>query len=445
MEGERSTIGVPHANFLGMAAQGLRFKSVDRNVVDHPVERRGFVQVPLDYDQPDKDTIEIFYRMLPAHASSANDRSKPVIVIFNGGPGIPSSDYRPLGYDYDNPSSPKNGSRDPFKYLLRTHRVLLIDQRGTDGQSAPLDMDFPDTDARTVARLFSSDSMARDFLAVIDAVIPKEDPFYVIAQSFGGLPGMQYLALSEKRRPNAMIFSCSALPHMDLMPNLLARRREQLKLNLQLRQACPDIEQKLGKARARVESLGLDPVHVDGLFAWLGRGTPGEWEKKLLDKLDVLTRQSRDEIEDDPEYKYVLTNLLNLILCTVNFTPGNTDRVNAQITSEQLPFESWMLDENRVMMMMGRDGTWQDRLLEGIERDPLPVTPFPSIEELRRSISGNRVVFVAGENDGFNPPEAYLQTVGQFLVEGSTEVLTLPGGHGAIFQEPGQQMILSLE
>src|SRR4051794_31199964 len=100
----------------------IAYKKVDRGVLEHPRERRGFVSVPLDHAKAAGEKIDIFYRLLPAYDGTA----RPMIVIFNGGPGVSCSAYRPLDFDYADPASPKNGPLDRFKYILNTHRVLLI-------------------------------------------------------------------------------------------------------------------------------------------------------------------------------------------------------------------------------------------------------------------------------------------------------------------------------
>lgn len=92
--------------------------------------------MPLDYSQGCSPNINIFYRMIPAYGSQINDKSKPIIVVMNGGPGAPSSVYRSLNFDY---SKPNPNIFDRFKYLLINYRILLVDQRGTDGLSLPID------------------------------------------------------------------------------------------------------------------------------------------------------------------------------------------------------------------------------------------------------------------------------------------------------------------
>lgn len=423
-------------------APTLPFKPVDRAAVSHhPVERRGFVTVPLDYADPAAGTIDVFYRILPAHGSTADDPTKPLVVVINGGPGISCSFYRPLDYDYANQQMPRGGF-DRFVYLLRTHRVVLVDQRGTDGQSAPLDMDAPELDARAVGRLFSSDSVARDTLAVVNALIPDGERFWMIAQSYGGLPGMQYLALPDARLPTGIIFSSSALPFEDPLATMRFRRREQLRLNLHLRDMVPDVAERLDAVRAHCRAVGADPGIVHGLYVLLGKGVPGYWEPELVSRLDKILSQSKAEIDADVEAGLESPSLLNYILSSVNFTPGFTDRTLAALGSREIPFEPWMIDEHEMLMRTGQDGSWREAMVADLDaRAPTP-TVFPTMEALRAAIAKTQVLFTPADNDAFVPGDAYREVVAGFAVPGHTEVRVLPGGHNAIFHEPGHKALL---
>ncbi len=413
----------------------MRFKTVDPKVIQHSVERRGFHTVPLDYQNPDGATIDLFYRLIPAHGSTPDNRDKPVIVVINGGPGIPASFYRPLDYDYTTNSMPQGGL-DRFQHLLRSYRVLIVDQRGTDGCSAPLDMDDSTLDPDYVARYFSSDSHARDYRAVIDALIPEGDPFFIIAQSYGGMPGMQFLGHTG-RRANGIVFSSSALPFEDPVNSMLGRRREQMRLNLHLRNVIPDIAERIGRVRAHYEALQLDPSFLHGLFSLLGKDVPGVWEPGFVARLDKILSQSREQILADIEAGLEAPNLLNYILSSVNFSPGFTDRTLATRGSHEIPFESWMIDENVMLMQTGQDGSWRQELINRFDAAPSTPTPFPSLETLREAITHNQLLFTAADNDAFVPAEGYRQVVQRFSVPGHTEMQTLPGGHSAIFLEKG--------
>ena len=417
------------------------FKSVPAGMLEHSLERRGFVDAPFDHAEPAGASIPLFFRLIPAYGRRHDDPSRPIIVVVNGGPGIASSAYRPLAFDYGNPGAPGNGSLDRFKHLLHSYRILLVDQRGTDGLSTPLDMTDPSIDADGIARWFSSDSQARDYRAVIEAVIPKEEPFFMIAQSYGGMVGMQYLSLTlaGARRPRGVVFSCSALPYEDVLASSLARRTEQLKLNFELRAAVPDIEARLAKVRAHLEKLALDPGLVNGLFGFLGKGVTGIWEKGFTAQLEKMLGQTREELVKAAKENFGEVNLLNYILSSSNFTPGETDRTIAAVTSARVPYEPWMIDENWVTMQAGGGIAWREAFVAAMDRKPPPPTPFDSVERLRAAIALNRVLFTPADNDAFVPAESYVEAIAKFEVPGRTSVRRLPGGHNAIFLEEGHR------
>ncbi len=420
----------------------FRFQKINSEVAYHPVEQRGFVTVPFDLSQPKGDTIEVFYRLLPAHHTNPEDSKKPIIVVINGGPGIPSSFYRPLDFDYQNPNSPANGSLDRFMFFLKTHRILLVDQRGTPGQTAPLNMDNPEQNAALVAKYFSSDSQAHDILAVIEKIIPREDEFYIIAQSYGGMVGMQYLSLPNARKPKGIVFSSSGLPYEDTLESYQSRRKEQLKLNHHLLQVVPTIKEKIFQVRGHLRSLGLDPNQVNSLYTLLGKNVAGVWEKDLVTCLDKMLQKDRGTIQKDFQKDMASFNLLNYILSYANFGEF-TDRMLAKITSEQIPFEPWMIDENWVLTQAGEKGTWLNQFVDNFDSNPPPTTPFSNPTELRAAIAHNQLLFTVADNDAFVPAESYLQSIKKYQVEGHTQIKLLPGGHHAIFLEKGHQEFLS--
>jgi pimeloyl-ACP methyl ester carboxylesterase len=404
----------------------MKFKPVDRSLLAHPVEKRGFAQ---------SKGADIFYRLIPAYGSTPEDPSKPIIVVINGGPGMPSSVYRPLDFDYQNPDSPKNGSPNRFKYLLHSFRVLIADQRGTDGQSVPVDLMDPELDYHAVARDFSSDTQARDYLAVINAVIPADETFYMIAQSYGGIVGMQYLALADRRKPGGIVFSAAAVPHEDVLEQQNRRRAEQLRLNQQLRSACPDIAERLARVRTHLASVGLDPSLIHSLYGILGKGIAGAWEKAFIERLDKMLTQSHDELKKEL-HDTGGVNLLNYILSSSNFTPGYTDRTMARKVSATIPFEPWMIDEN-LTFLNPMDEEWKERLVRRIDAAPPEPTPMPPVADLRASIAEEHVLFTAADNDAFVPDDIFKKSIAKYQVEGHTEIRTLPGGHNAIFLEDG--------
>lgn len=424
-----------------MSVSGLPFKAVDRRIAEHPIERRGFLTVPLDYADAKGATIDLFWRLIPAYGRAPDDPTHPIIVVINGGPGIPASFYRPLDYDYGARQNPKGGL-DRFFHLLETHRVLICDQRGTDGGSAPLDFDDPSIDPDLVARYFSADSHALDYLALIDHLVPAGERFFVIAQSYGGLPGMHLIAQAGRRQPTGIVFSSSALPFEDPLATMRSRRRAQLELNRELERAVPDVALRLAAARAHLVALGLDPVIVQGLWALLGKDVAGTWEYQVVARLDKMLGQTREQILQDVEDGLEAPSLLNYILSSSNFSPGWTDRTLARRGSEEIPFEPWMLDEHEMLMQTGQDGSWRAAMVERIDRRPPAATPFPTLDELRAALARTPALFTVADNDAMVPAELYRDVLAQFLVPGRGEVRALPGGHSAIFLEAGHRALV---
>lgn len=425
--------------------QRFKLHTVSRDILAHARERRGFVNVPLDYrdhGDPELGTIDVFYRLLPRHGVPLDGDTSPLIVVINGGPGIASHFYRPLDFDYE-ANLPPRGGLDRFRFLLEDFRVVIFDQRGTDGGSAPLDMEDPDLDPYEVARLFSSDSHARDAAALIAHLVPKDAPFFIIAQSYGGLPGMQYLALEGARRPAGIVFSSSALPFEDAVEQMLHRRSEQRRLNLALRDAVPDIESRLAATRAHLTAIGLEEDLVHCLWVNLGKGITGEWEPALVKRLDRIRGQTREEVLADMEHALETPSLLNYILSSANFSEGHTDRTLAALGSEQIPFESWMIDEHVMLMQTGQDGGWRQALVARLDEKPPAFIAQPSLEVLRAAIGQTQALFTAADNDAMVPRPAYEASVRPFLVDGHAALEFLPGGHNAIFLEEGARLFKS--
>lgn len=80
-------------------------------------------KVPLDYFDPDSETIEVFAREV--RSISKADKKRPYLVYFQGGPG----------YDSPRPTSVSGWVRE----ALKEFHVLLLDQRGT-GLSTPFNL-----------------------------------------------------------------------------------------------------------------------------------------------------------------------------------------------------------------------------------------------------------------------------------------------------------------
>jgi hypothetical protein len=254
---------------------------------------------------------------------------------------------------------------------------------------------------------------------------------------------MQYLSISNMRKPKGIVFSCSALPYEHMQDAMEGRRLEQLKLNLELKAAFPDIGERIQKVRAYLESHSMEPNLVNGLYSHLGKNIKGVWEKEFVQHLDEILKKDKVGLEKEFKSHHGSGNFLNYILSSCNFTPGHTDRTIGRDLLKKIPFESWMVDENWVMIQIGVGVDYQEKIADQMDAHPPEPTSFAPIEEIRKAISSNQLLFTPAENDAFVPAETYMRQLQKFLVEGHTQVKHLPGGHNAIFLEKGHETLLA--
>nr|WP_129339575.1 alpha/beta fold hydrolase [Cellulomonas endophytica] len=143
--------------------------------------------VPLDHADPDgSGTTEVFARELVDPARDGEDL--PLLLFLQGGPGGASP--RPLGGGW-------------WTTALRTHRVVLLDQRGTgrsgriDGRTAARSAD-PDAFAASLA-LHRADAVVEDAEMLRHAVYGGRR-WTTLGQSYGGFVTLTYLS----RHPEAL-------------------------------------------------------------------------------------------------------------------------------------------------------------------------------------------------------------------------------------------------
>jgi pimeloyl-ACP methyl ester carboxylesterase len=422
--------------------RAIKFLPVPDGVTAHRFEERGFVTVPMDYARREASpTLRIFYRLMPKRGSTATDTKAPILVVLNGGPGVPSSAYRPYDFDYERPTE-KMRARDLLGELLTTFRVLIVDQRGTPGYSAPLDMSDPGVNSVVVARYFDAAHHGLDHQEVIRAVVPDGEPFYLLAQSYGGMIGMRYLTMPEiTRQPRGIIFASAKVAHTDTLSSFESRRISQRKLNMQLLATVPGIKGSLARLRAHFRRNGFDPGSVHYLWSWLGKGPPGVWERSLGEKVAALLRADRRGLRAFLDEEALKADLLNYILSAKELTTGFTDRSLAALLAKRMPFEHWMLDEQWTLLRMEGDASWTQPVLAALDRNPPPFAPpFPSLAEIGSMLADRDVLFTFGEGDAFSG-ESSIAFVREFLARGRVRVQVLPGGHRAAFLRPGVDAI----
>jgi pimeloyl-ACP methyl ester carboxylesterase len=158
-------------------------------------------RVPLDYDRPDGEHIEVFAREVVA--ADKADADLPWLLFLQGGPGLSSP--RPIGRD------------NWLNRALDEYRVLLLDQRGT-GRSTPANrlslarLGSPAAQADYLG-LFRADNIVRD-AERIRREVTGGAPWSVLGQSFGGFCTVTYLSLAPEAVQEA--FVTGGLPGLDV-------------------------------------------------------------------------------------------------------------------------------------------------------------------------------------------------------------------------------------
>ncbi|MFE5327614.1 alpha/beta fold hydrolase [Embleya sp. NPDC056575] len=142
--------------------------------------------VPLDHARPDGPTIEVFAREVVDPTATGRDR--PWLCFFQGGPGQKAQ--RP----------PRAGGW--LARALKTHRVLLLDQRGT-GRSTPVTPSLaartPPDELAALLRHMRADSIVAD-AELIRRRLCGDQPWETLGQSYGGFITLAYLS----RAPEAL-------------------------------------------------------------------------------------------------------------------------------------------------------------------------------------------------------------------------------------------------
>ncbi|MFI6812036.1 alpha/beta fold hydrolase [Nonomuraea sp. NPDC050328] len=134
--------------------------------------------VPLDHAEPDGPALTVFAREVVDPAKAGDDL--PWAVFLQGGPGG---------------KSPRLGGPAQFAHVLKTHRLLLLDQRGT-GRSSPLNAATVEgLDDKELARRLShyrADAIVADAEHIRRAL--GVDKWETWGQSYGGFITLTYLS-----------------------------------------------------------------------------------------------------------------------------------------------------------------------------------------------------------------------------------------------------------
>jgi pimeloyl-ACP methyl ester carboxylesterase len=158
--------------------------------------------VPLDHADPVGDKIQVFGRLIQSQGDAEAGTDRPLLVFLQGGPGF---------------CAPRPGGDSGWLGLaLKTHRVLMLDERGT-GRSTPVTV-------RTLARVgsaaaqasylmhFRADSIVQDCEHVRRELLGEEGRWSLLGQSYGGFCAVHYL--SEAPSHLDKVFLTGGIPPM---------------------------------------------------------------------------------------------------------------------------------------------------------------------------------------------------------------------------------------
>ena len=165
--------------------------------------------MPLDWQRPDGPTITAFAREV---VDAARDRDVlPLLLFLQGGPGGKSP--RPTG-----------GGPAWLREAIRTHRVVLLDQRGT-GRSSPVEAwqlaDLSPEAAAAHLALHRADSIVRD-AEHIRRTVYGGVRWETLGQSYGGFITLTYLSLAPEGL--AACYVTGGLPGLDATADEVYRR-----------------------------------------------------------------------------------------------------------------------------------------------------------------------------------------------------------------------------
>ncbi|GLY29150.1 alpha/beta fold hydrolase [Kineosporia sp. NBRC 101731] len=171
--------------------------------------REFFVDVPLNWADPDGESIQVFVREYVDPDRRHDDL--PLLTFLQGGPG--GANPRPVGLS------------GWLAEALPHYRVVMVDQRGT-GRSTPIDgtviSAFPDGRAAGDHLLnFRADSIVRD-LEHVRTTRYDGKKWATLAQSFGGWITLTYLSMAPEALSAGYV--CGGIPGTPADPDEVYRR-----------------------------------------------------------------------------------------------------------------------------------------------------------------------------------------------------------------------------
>ena len=225
-------------------------------------ETTGCIRVPLHHDEPDGETLPLYYVLSRPRRASAGR-----IIVFHGGPGFPSSRH------------PESGPL--WAGLRASFEVLYFHQRGA-GYSARLES--LTTLKRKRLGAFNLRSMVEDARLLHDAIWGGEGRVILFGKSAGGFLALEF-ALAWPERTARVVLAATAAWH----EYVSARDRVKARFMVELGRRFPGFDEAMDRAKERyVEG---PPVQIDGEEARL------DWTELEETTLFDLTYTLRGQYE----------------------------------------------------------------------------------------------------------------------------------------------------
>ncbi|MFD2160513.1 alpha/beta fold hydrolase [Rubritalea tangerina] len=204
-----------------------------------------YFELPLDYSQTKGPCIEVFAREV-VDLKKANE-DLPWMIFFQGGPGFPAN--RPVF----------NGGW--IAEALKTHRLLLLDQRGTGMSSRILPQtlaNFPTPEAQAeYLTHFRADNIVRDAETIHHTLIGSDKKWTGIGQSYGGFCLLTYLSFHPEGLEGVIITGGVACVKRQIEENYRLTYQKVLEKNQAFYRHYPEDE---AKVKEIVQYLGSHKV-----------------------------------------------------------------------------------------------------------------------------------------------------------------------------------------
>ncbi|MCB9135064.1 MAG: alpha/beta fold hydrolase [Anaerolineales bacterium] len=306
--------------------------------------------VPLDYANPNGDTITVFAREVVETAQES--APLPWLVFLQGGPGFGAP--RPDG---------KNGW---LKRAIQDYRVLLLDQRGT-GRSSPITFQtlarFSPAEMAAYLKHFRADAIVQDAEFIRRQLVGETVPWSVLGQSFGGFCAVHYLSIAPESLRE--VFLTGGLPPLERTADEVYRATHQRTLdkNALFYARYPD---DAARSQEIVGRLLKEPVALPGG----GRLSPQRFQQLGMvfgasygfETVHYLLEDAFVEGQNGPEFNFIFlrgvennhpfdTNPIYAILHEAIYCQGEASRWAADRVRAEFP--AFELSPDRPVMFTG--------------------------------------------------------------------------------------------